>query len=110
MNNTTTVSFSTASFGKVTARFESYTNGGTMAVEIYDEEDDFVTMLSVNLPEFQSELASNEFFAKIWSENEEIARDALASGVFKDTGRRVGFINAPVWKLHATKDLSEGQF
>ncbi len=43
-------------------------------------------------------LGDGEFFAKTWSENEEIAADALASGIFRDTGRTSGdIVNAPIW-------------
>jgi len=55
--------------------------------------------LSVNFPEVK--LGSGEFAAKTWSENEEIAEDALKSGLFIDTGKRIrsGYVEASVWRF-----------
>ena len=56
--------------------------------------------LTVNLSD-DDPLANGEFFVKTWSENERIAEDALASGLFVDTGRRVptGRVEAQVWRF-----------
>ena len=77
-----------------------YRDNGNMAVSLI-EEDGFNSpfgSLSVNI---DLPLAEGEFFAKTWSENDELAQAALASGVFEDTGRRVpyGFVEAQVWRL-----------
>jgi hypothetical protein len=74
-----------------------------MSVELVDENGESIAMLSVNFPESSHLLGENEFFAKTWEENEEIAEDALASGIFKDTGRRSSYgfmsslVNASIW-------------
>lgn len=55
--------------------------------------------LTVNLPDH--ELGDREVFIKNWSENEPLAKAALASGLFRDTGRRVpsGHVMVPVWEI-----------
>ena len=88
----------TRQFGKAYVITDTYQNGGALAVEIVVESDETSNVLSVNLPEFSHLLGEGEFFAKTWSENEEIAEDALASGHFRDTGRSSGdFLNARIW-------------
>src|SRR4051812_43317042 len=93
--------FPSASYGSVSVEFETYSHGGKTCLELYDQAGEYVTTLSTNLPEFNSMLGKDEFFAKTWSENEEIANHALASGLFLDTGRnvQVNWITAPIWKL-----------
>ena len=97
------LSFLTRSFGTATVRTSTYQNGDAMSVELVDENGESIAMLSVNFPESSHLLGENEFFAKTWEENEEIAEDALASGIFKDTGRRSSYgfmstlINASIW-------------
>ena len=58
-------------------------------------------ILTVNIPECDKLLRPGEFFVKTWSENETIAKEALASGLFVDTGRRVesGFVEAQIWRF-----------
>ena len=58
-----------------------------------------IATLTVNIPE--AEIADDEIIVKTWSENEGIAKDALASGLFEDTGRRIptGFVEAQVWRV-----------
>lgn len=58
-------------------------------------------MLTVNIPE--ADLLPGEILVKTWSENETLAAAALASGHFKDTGKRVptGFCEAQVWEVIA---------
>jgi hypothetical protein len=78
--------------------FVFYQNGGKLAVELVGENGEPIAMLSVNIPESSHMLGENEFFAKTWSENEEIAEDALQSGIFRDTGRTSdGFLKAGIW-------------
>ena len=84
----------------------TYVNGDAMSVELVDQNGESIAMLSVNFPESAHLLGKNEFFAKTWEENEEIAEDALASGIFKDTGRRSSYgfmstlINASIWTFN----------
>jgi hypothetical protein len=46
-------------------------------------------------------LMAGEFLIKTWGENEPIARAALRSGLFVDTGLRVGtgYVEASIWRL-----------
>lgn len=75
-----------------------YSNG-RVAIELEERDGAPFATLTCNLPTM--ELNGNEIFVKTWSENEEIAKAALASGRFKDTGRRVstGFVLAQVWEV-----------
>jgi hypothetical protein len=71
---------------------------GTPAIVVL-EGDDLYAKLSVNIPE--QKLEENEFCIKTWSENEELARIVMESGLFEDTGNRVtcGFTEAQIWRL-----------
>ena len=75
-----------------------YTNG-RIAIELDERNGTNFATLTCNLPD--EELGDWEILVKTWSENEEIAKAALASGRFKDTGRRVstGFMLAHVWEV-----------
>ena len=76
-----------------------YTNSNRPAVQLIDETEGCpFCMLSVNM---SAELGDEEFVVKDWSENEEVAVAALASGLFVDTGRKVqvGFVEAPIWRF-----------
>ena len=98
--NNTGISFETRQFGRVFVLLSSYKNGGRPAVVLMDLNREEVTVLSVNIPNASHLLSEDEFFAKTWSENEEIAQDALASGVFQDTGRSSGeTLCAPIWSF-----------
>jgi hypothetical protein len=75
-----------------------YQHGGKLSVEIVADNGEPIAMLSVNMPECSHLLSDGEFFAKTWSENAFIAEDALASGIFRDTGRRSdNTVNAQIW-------------
>ena len=100
-------SFKSATYGDlVKVEQKTYLNSTAIAVILilpedpedpdYGEEE---LVLSVNLPDCV--LEPGEFGVKIWSENEIIAREALASGLFMDTGKRIrtGYVTAPVWKF-----------
>ncbi len=92
------LSFETRHFGMATVITSGYQNGGRLAVELVDEHGESIAMLSVNIPESSHMLGENEFYAKTWSENEEIAEDALASGIFRESGRTSGgFLKAKIW-------------
>ena len=93
--------FQSRMFGRVKLLRDSYTNGGLAIVLVAEQnEDDVITTLSVNLPDHTHRLQLDEFFPKTWSENAEIAREALASGVVMDTGRRISIPQGekPVWR------------
>jgi hypothetical protein len=91
------LTFKTRWFGTARVVTGTYRNGG-LAVEIVDDSGEPIATLSVNMPERAHLLGENEFFAKTWSENREIAEEALASGHFLDTGRTSGdVVNASIW-------------
>lgn len=56
--------------------------------------------LSVNVKDSSLHLPPNHFYAKTYSENEDLAADAMASGLFEDTGRRLHsvYVFLPLWK------------
>lgn len=84
-------------YGDMHVEKTQYKTGGP-AVILYHEGHRFAT-LSVNF--WEIELEEGEFAVKTWSENEEIAADALASGLFIDTGKRIksGYVEASVWRF-----------
>ena len=95
------LSFKTRHFGKAHVITNAYYEGGNLAVELVDQNGEGMAMLSVNIPESSHLLGKNEFFVKTWSENEEIAKDALASGIFRDTNRcNNGFLRAHIWAFN----------
>jgi hypothetical protein len=91
------LAFETRSFGTAAVLRLAYQDG-RLAVALLAEDGETLATLSVNIPESAHLLGEGEFFAKTWSENEEIAEDALASGIFRDTGRTSGeVLNAKIW-------------
>jgi len=86
-------------YGLATVRTSTYQNNGATAVVLECENGEPLATLSVNLEGVK--LGEGEFLAKTWSENEEIAKAALDSGLFEDTGRRVptGWVEAQVWRF-----------
>ena len=77
----------------------TYSHGNRLAIEVVMCEDNSpFSTLTVNLPD--QPLGQNEIFVKTWSENEELAKACLATGLFEDTGKRVptGFVQAQVWR------------
>lgn len=90
--------FQTTSYGTAFIRILSYHNDAT-AIQLVDADEEPIATLSLNLPTDTHLLGPDEFFAKIYSENEQIAIDALRSGLFQDTGRRAISFQAPIWKV-----------
>lgn len=81
---------------------------GPTAIVLFTPKGQQLATLSVNMycPECShdsSELPKDCFYAKTWSENETLAREALASGLFtaRDDMEQAssGFVTAPVWQL-----------
>ena len=94
------ISFETRHFGMLSVVTSTYRDGNALAVELVRMHGEPFTVLSVNMPERAHLLAAGEFFAKTWGENEDIAEDALDSGIFRDTGRTSGeTVNAPIWAM-----------
>lgn len=100
------VTFESAKWGTVKVLRGMYHNG-TLAVHLTsrnpeDEYDDPLATLSVNF-DHSVDLPANCFHVKDWSENAELAEEAMASGLFK---RREdlppfhsGFVVSEVWEF-----------
>jgi hypothetical protein len=86
--------------GVCRARAFLYPSGGALGIALLDREGEMQWVLSVNLPT-APKLEHGEFYAKTYSENEEVARLALAGGAFRASGRAIasGFVNVPVWSV-----------
>lgn len=71
---------------------------GRLALMLTEEGLPFAT-LTVNLPE--QPLNDGEFFVKTWSENTDVVKEIMKSGLFVDTGKvaPTGFVTAEVWKF-----------
>lgn len=95
-----TMEFKTSSFGVARVKTSQYSDGN-LAVLLEDEFGLPISKLSVNMPDSAYLLNENQFFAKTYSENEEIAQDALASGLFRQTKTIVknGWVTCPVWEI-----------
>jgi hypothetical protein len=95
-----TMRFKSSLFGLVQL-VKSYYRGGRMALRVTDMEGLPLAILTVNIPQAEHLLKKNEFFVKTWSENAEIAADALKSGLFKNTGSvvEVGNVTAQIWRF-----------
>lgn len=98
------ITFKTTVYGEVLLHRSFYQDGGAPAMTLIGIDEypgEQIATLTVNIP--GARIACDEFLVKTWSENEQIAADALASGLFEDTGRRIatGYVEAQVWKLKA---------
>lgn len=71
---------------------------GRVAIRMESGQGEPYGVLTVNLPEVP--LGDHEILVKTYAENEPFRAPALACGLFKDTGRRVGtgFVEAEVWQ------------
>ena len=78
-----------------------YTQNNRASIELVmdNAEHDPFCILTCNLNHVP--LKDREIIVKTWSENEETSRCALASGLFRDTGKRVstGFVQAQIWEV-----------
>lgn len=90
-------SMKTRDYGEVDIQEGSYSNGRLALLLV--KEGERIAVLTVNIPD--KDLVEGEFFVKTWSENMEIAQDALSSGLFIDTGKKVqtGYVLASVWRM-----------
>lgn len=93
------MNFETKNYGSVRVQQGYYQHGGHLAIKLIANEGTVAAVLTVNIPGLK--LRPGEFFVKAWSENALIAADALASGLFVDTGRRVatGHVKAQIWRF-----------
>ena len=77
----------------------AYYADGNIAIQYTVNDGEPFGTLTVNLPD--TEISEGEFAVKTWSENEQLAKAALASGIFEDMGKRIptGFVEAHIWKF-----------
>lgn len=92
--------FKSARYRTIYVKRRQY-ESGRMALQLMMPDGQLAAVLTVNIPEMDKMLKPGEFFVKAWSENETIAKEALASGLFVDTGKRVesGFVEAQIWRF-----------
>ena len=95
----------TTSYGTCDVMLGRYQENGREAIALVGTgngnfQGEPIATLSVNLG--SANLADGEFLAKTYSENEGLAKDALKSPLFTDTGRRIpsGFVQLEVWTLN----------
>lgn len=81
---------------------------GPLAITLQCDNGEPLATLSVNMyrPECSRdsrELPADCFYAKRWSENEELSAEALASGLFVERAdmpeAESGWVSAPVWQI-----------
>lgn len=84
---------------KLRLRRASYRNGGRTALFLETQSGEPFTDLTVNIP--TAPLDNGELIIRAWDVNEDIAKAALQSGLFVDTGKRIpsGFVEAQVWRF-----------
>jgi hypothetical protein len=82
---------------------------GPTAIVLQTDNGEPLTTLSVNMyrPECShdsSDLPADCFYVKQWGGNEDLAQEALASGIFKQRDdmpeASSGFVTAPVWQIN----------
>lgn len=100
--------FQSSHWGRVTvwkAHYERANGPLAITLEVAGEP---LGVLSVNMykpacSQDSKDLPPGCFYVKTWSENEELAEEALASGLFKVRedlpAARSGFVSAPVWEV-----------
>lgn len=103
--------FNSARWGAVRVLRASYDGPkGPTAIVLQCADGEPLATLSVNMyrPECShdsSTLAPDCFYVKTWSENEELSKEALASGLFTQRDdlpvARSGYVTAPVWQIAA---------
>lgn len=95
--------FQSRQYGKVVVGVSTYeTKDGPTAVALRAEDGEPIGTLSYNISQRSSRLQSHEFYAKVDRENEMIAQDALASGMFEEVPGQFatsGFIKTPLWRI-----------
>jgi len=87
----------------VVIKTDHYTDGNRLSIELVCAEGEDKGMpycrLTVNIP--KAILLPGEIIIKSWEENEYAAAEAKASGLFRDTGKRVstGYVKAEIWEI-----------
>jgi hypothetical protein len=74
-----------------------------------EEAHELLGVLTVNLAD--AVVRNGEILVKTWHENEPLARAALQTGLFEDTGRRLraGAASVQVWRIVRRPDARERQ-
>jgi hypothetical protein len=78
-----------------------YRDGGGIALKLVEDlTGEPFLFLTINLIGC-SDIEPGEFAIKDYSENEPYINDIFASGLFEDTGKRIGtgFVRSPVWRF-----------
>ena len=91
-----------AGLGRAVVHAGRYVHGGQIAITLTDAAGfEPIGIFSVNLAANGVSLAKDEFAVKGWSENAPLFAPMLASGLFRDTGRRIltGYVSAPIWRI-----------
>lgn len=104
--------FNSPRWGVVNVMRGHYGNAdGPIAIALATAEGEPLATLSVNMyrPDCSRdsrELPAGCFYVKQWGENDEIANDAIQSGLFRERDdlpeAHSGYVSAPVWQLAAT--------
>lgn len=88
----------------------NYQNNGRIAIQTVCDNGDFpgepYATITVNMPEIP--LDEGEFIVKTWTENKPITDFLRNSEFFVDTGKRMGFQEAEVWKLKEGVEFGTG--
>lgn len=111
--------FMTRRWGNLHAIAATYgaAGGGPLAVLLEDDFGERIATLSVNMyrPECSrdsTDLPEDCFYVKTWGGQEEIAADALASGVFKTRPdlpvADSGFVSAEAWQIVPRAERKRG--
>lgn len=108
--------FQSKRWGTVNVARATYESAaGPTAVLLSLEDGEPLAKLSVNMyrPDCSHDsrdLPADCFFVKMWAENDRLAEEAMASGLFErrdDLGvASSGFVTAPVWQIKATGSAS----
>lgn len=113
--------FTSPRWGVVNVQLGHYGGlNGPAAIVLVLADGERLGTLSVNMcqPECSrdsQDLPEDCFYAKTWSENEELAKDALKSWLFVQRddlpSASSGFVSAPVWQIKASEpEVTESSF
>ncbi len=89
-------------YGRALVRVGRYPQGNQIAIALVDADtSEPVATLSTNLAAYDVPVEPDAVAIKDWSENAPIIKPLLASGLFKDTGKRVAtnHVEIPIWRL-----------
>ena len=95
--------FQTRDYGEATISETHYTTNERKCI-ILNTKMGRIT-LTTNVSD--ARLEKGEFCIKNWSENVEVAEDAINSGLFIDTGKKIhsGHVLAPIWRYALPTDV-----